>query len=245
VESIVHRRIRHGILTSAAATCALLLAMNTMALAHVDPDPIAVQAGTAVSVAFKVEHGCNDSPTVKLEFKVPDTVTDAQPVAKAGWTGSVTDGIVMFSDGSLAADIEDTFSISFTAPATAGIIHFPIAQTCATGSIAWVEIAADGAPEPEHPAATINVTAGPPTAEELTPVANEEHTADTMDMGTGTGTGTGSTMADGTTMSDDTGTSDRGSGNTGAIVAVGVGVAAVVIGGSFVLIRKRRTPSQP
>jgi LPXTG-motif cell wall-anchored protein len=60
-----------------------------------------------------------------------------------------------------------------------------------------------------------------------------------MDMGTGT------TMADSTTMADDTGTSDRGSGNTGAIVAVGVGVAALVIGGTFVLIRKRRTPSQP
>ena len=64
-----------------------------------------------------------------------------------------------------------------TAPAEAGEIRFPVIQTCEQGELAWIEIPAEGAAEPEHPAPTLKITAGPPTAEDLTP-EEEEASAD-------------------------------------------------------------------
>ena len=58
----------------------------------------------------------------------------------------------------------------------AGDIRFPVIQTCQDGEIAWIEIPAEGAAEPENPAPTIKVTEGPPTAAELDPGTREGST---------------------------------------------------------------------
>src|SRR4051794_35492218 len=201
--------LRTRALTTGAATAAVVLLAGGIASAHIDPDPLALQAGTQARVQFKVEHGCEGSPTTSLKFQISASITDAAGVAKDGWTATLTGDTLEFKGGPLAPDKEDNFGISFTAPATAGDINFPIIQTCEKGDIAWIEIQAAGAAEPENPAPTVKITAGPPTSAELTPAPEEEATT----PGTAVATDTGSVVA---TVADPAGDSS----NTGAIVGV-------------------------
>ncbi|MCU1398361.1 MAG: hypothetical protein JWN62_1470 [Acidimicrobiales bacterium] len=198
------------------ASGAALLLGAAIASAHIEPDPPAVQAGASATVSFAVEHGCNGSNTTQLEFKVPADVTDAKAVDKAGWTTGAANGTVSFTGGNLDASTPDEFSITFTAPATPGTIYFPVVQTCAVGATAWIEIAADGAPEPELPAPAVLVTDGPPTSAQLAPAADDAASPSSVAT-----------------------TSGDGSSNTGVIIGIGIG-AVVVIGGAVLLATRRR-----
>ena len=222
------------LLLSAAVSVAVVLAVGGVASAHIDPDPPAMEAGSTATVGFKIEHGCDGSPTTDVKFEIPEGVTGVTPVDKDGWTATVAGNIVEFKGGSLGADQEDHFDITLTAPAQAGDIHFRIIQTCAQGELAWIEIAAEGAEEPEHPAPTLKVTEGPPTSADLMPEAEgEDATAETA---AGSTDGTALIAPVATTVT--TPSADDLS-NTGTIVVV-VGVAAVVlIGGGVVLTRRR------
>lgn len=168
--------------TAFAAVVLVVLALP--AAAHIDPDPRAAQVGTTATIAFNVEHGCGDSPTTALAFKLPAGVTNVKGVDKAGWTVKVTATEVDFTGGSQDAHTPADFSFTMTLPTTAGMIYFPVAQTCATGSQAWLDITEEGKPEPQFPAAALKVTAGVPTAEDLAAPAD-----DGMDMGSTSHTG--------------------------------------------------------
>jgi periplasmic copper chaperone A len=219
-------------LAFATVSAAVIFVTGGIASAHVDPDPIAMQAGTSGTVAFNVEHGCDGSPTTSMSFKVPDGVTDAVGVAKDGWTATLTGSTLEFKGGPLAADEEDHFDITFTAPATAGDISFPVIQTCEQGEIAWIEPIVEGAEEPENPAPTIKITAEAPTAEELTPAPEEEEATE------GTVVATSDTVV--------TATSDDDSSNTGTIVVIVVIVAVVLVGGGVVMARRKNAaPKSP
>ena len=221
---------KHALVTTATTTALVLLA-GGIASAHVDPDPIAMQAGTAGTVQFKVEHGCDGSPTKSMKFQIPTGVTAVSAVDKDGWTATVSGDTLEFAGGPLAADQEDHFDISFTAPTTAGDIHFPVIQTCDVGEIAWIEIPADGAAEPENPAPTIKITEGPPTSADLTPAPDEEEgTTEGTVVATDTGAVVPTTVAD---TSDD-------SSNTSAIVGVVIGAVIVVVGGGLLLARRNK-----
>jgi periplasmic copper chaperone A len=214
--------IRRAVVVVTTMGVALVIGTGT-AFAHIDPDPPAIESGTSATVSFGVEHGCTDSPTTGLDIKIPDGVTDAKAVDKDGWTTSVAAGVVSFSGGSLDAATPDDFSITFTAPAEAGTIYFPIVQKCKVGETAWIEIPAGDAAEPEHPAPAIAITDGPPTSADLAP-APEEATAETVVH-----------HADGAK-------DDNDDSNTGAIV--GIAIAVVVIGaGAAVLVTRRRKRS--
>jgi uncharacterized protein YcnI len=222
--------LKHAVV-STVTTTAVVLAVAGIASAHVDPDPIAVQAGSAATVGFKVEHGCDGSPTTGMKFQIPAGVTDAAGVDKDGWTSTVTGDSLEFTGGPLAADEEDHFDISFTAPATPGEISFPVIQTCEQGEIPWIEPIVEGQEEPERPAPTIKLTAGAPTAEDLTPAP--EAVADTV-----VATGSEATVA--TTAAD----SDDDSSNTGTIITVIVAAVIVIGGGAAMMARRRSSGSQ-
>jgi uncharacterized protein YcnI len=225
-------------LVTAATTATVVLFAGGIASAHIDPDPIAIQAGTAATVSFKVEHGCDGSPTTSMKFQIPDGVTDAAGVAKDGWTATLTGNTLEFAGGPLAADQEDHFDISFTAPATAGDIRFPVIQTCEVGELDWIEVAEEGAAEPEHPAPTIKITEGAPTAEELTPAPEDEEGTE------GTVVATSDTVVPVvTTVPAD---SSDDSSNTGTIVLVAAIVVVVLVGGGIALSRRNSaTPKSP
>ena len=239
--------LKHAI-TSAVVSATVVLVAAGIASAHVDPDPLAMEAGTTGEVAFTIEHGCDGSPTTDLKFEIPDSVTDVAPVAKDGWTATVTGNVLEFKGGPLPADQEDQFAITMTAPAEAGEARFPVIQTCEQGELAWIEIPAEGAAEPEHPAPTLKITAGPPTAEDLTP-EEEGASADAETASTETAStevaATGDTIAVVATAVAAPADSDDSS-NTGAIVTVVIGAAIVVVGGVFLARRKKRSaPAEP
>ncbi|MEO8266702.1 MAG: DUF1775 domain-containing protein [Ilumatobacteraceae bacterium] len=220
--------IKHA-LVAVAATLTVVLAAGGVASAHIDPDPIAMQAGTTGTAAFKVEHGCDGSPTTSMKFQIPDGVSAIAAVDKAGWTATVAGDTLEFVGGPLAPDQEDHFDITFTAPAQPGDIRFPVIQTCEKGELAWIEVAAEGEAEPEHPAPTIKITAGPPTADELTPAPEDAGTDGTV-VAAGTEAVVTATVA--ASSSDD-------SSSTGTIIVVVVVLAVVLIGGGVVLARRK------
>ena len=237
------------VVTGLTATAAALLLAGT-ASAHIDPNPIAVQAATSNTVSFGVEHGCEESPTTEMQIKIPDGVTDAQPVEKDGWTTTVDTQVVTFTGGPLAADTPDDFAVTFTAPSAPGPIVFPIVQLCEVGQLDWIETALEGEAEPEHPAPIVQVTADAPTDAELTPAPEEETgegeeaPTDTAPTDTGTApTDTAATAASipvdsiATTVVDDA-ESDDDDSNTGVIL--GVIVLVIVIGGAAYVINRRR-----
>jgi len=163
------------------------LGASAPASAHVEPTATVVPAGSAATVEFTVQHGCDGSPTTKIEFKVPDEIADALAVDKDGWTGSVADGVVTYEGGPLPADREDTFSVSFTAPATVGAtLAFPFLQTCVEGSIDWIQldegaerpapIIEIGDPDPNAPVPTTTV-AEPTTTTIVVPGVDDEGSA--------------------------------------------------------------------
>jgi periplasmic copper chaperone A len=218
---------------AAATTAMVVLFFGGIATAHIDPDPIAIQAGTSATAAFGVEHGCDGSPTTSMKFEIPEGVTDAVGVAKDGWTATVTGNTLEFAGGPLGADEADHFDITFTAPTTAGNISFPVIQTCEEGETAWIDAIVEGAEEPEHPAPTIKVTADVPTAEELTPAPEEEEATEGTVVVT-----SASAVAVGATVPAD-------SNNTTPNVAVGAIVVAVLVVGGIALFRRNARPKSP
>lgn len=150
-----------------AAALAGVIVAAPAAVAHVEPGPKAAEAGTRTTIGFVVEHGCDGSPTVRVRFLLPDGVTDPEPEAPDGWTGSVSGQEVTFEGGPLAADVEGVFGVAMSLPPQPGTVYFPFIQTCEQGELAWIAIPEGGAPEPENPAPALLVTDGPPTPEEL------------------------------------------------------------------------------
>ena len=217
------------VLVPAAVSATVVLTTAGLASAHIHPDPLAMAAGTTGTVGFTIEHGCDTSPTTDLKIQIPTGVTGVTPVQKAGWTATMTGNTVEFAGGSLAADKVDHFDLTLTVPAQPGDLHFPIIQTCAKGELAWIEIAAAGAPEPQYPAPTLKVTDGPPTSADLTPEPEATDAA-------GTAAPVSATVAASTPAKD--------SSNTGTVVVVVV-VAVVLVGGGTLLVRRKNSAPRP
>lgn len=211
-----------------------MLAAGGVAYAHIDPDPLAMQAGTTGTVQFKVEHGCNGSPTTSVKFQIPDGMSGVAGVDKSGWTSTITGNVLEYKGGPLAADQEDHFDITLTAPAQAGDYGFPIIQTCQTGELAWIEVAAEGAPEPEHPAPTLKITSGPPTSADLTPQP------EATDTGSAASTPAVIAPAPSTTTA-----SKSDSSNGAAVAGVVIGVVITVAAGGYLLARRRNSALRP
>jgi uncharacterized protein YcnI len=200
------------------ATLVVLVAGAGVASAHIDPDPPAVEAGKATTVGFGVEHGCAESPTVALDIRLPTELTDVAAVAKPGWDAVIDGRVLTFSGGPLDADTPASFSITFTAPATPATLLFPTVQKCTDGEIAWIAVAAEGQPEPEHPAPTLKVTAGPPTSEDLAPPDDEE----------------AATAVTVTTTADDEPSNSSSGNNTGLVIGGLIAIGAIAAGAYLV-----------
>ena len=106
---------RVAVITLAAGTTLLLAA--TAAWAHVEPDPNRVKPGKEVTVEFTPEHGCGDSVTTEMEFRVPKGARGAAPVEQDGWTTSVQGRTITFESDTVPDD-ETSFGITFTTPDT-------------------------------------------------------------------------------------------------------------------------------
>ncbi len=226
---------KHAVATAVTSATVLLMAAG-IASAHVDPDPAAMQAGTPGTVAFHVEHGCDGSPTTSMKFEIPDGVSGVAAVDKDGWTASLNGNVLEFKGGPLAADQADHFDITFTAPSQPGDIRFPVIQTCEQGELAWIEVAAQGEAEPDHPAPTIKITQGPPTSADLTPAPEATDVATDATL-------VATSATDVISPAVTTATADDSS-NTGAIVGVAIGAAIAATGIGIMLARRKNLPPQ-
>jgi periplasmic copper chaperone A len=226
-------RTLRALATIGIGGAAVVALTPTVAGAHLAPDPSAVEAGTAATIGFVVEHGCDDSPTVELRFEVPSAAGSVQPVAKEGWTSSVDGRVVTFAGGSLDAHTSGTFELEFTAPAEASTMYFPVVQRCDEGENPWIQIPATEGEELERPAPAVRVTEGPPTSED----ASEEHHD---------GGGGGHHETEPAEEVDEaelaSSTSSGSSGVDSGLIAAGV-VAVVIVGGTAVAVRSRRETS--
>ncbi len=232
---------------SAVAT----IAGASPAFAHIDPDPTEAQAGSTLSVAFTVEHGCDGSPTVQLDMRLPDGVTDASPDAVEGWEGSIdTDAatIVTFVGGPLADDQEGTFSVTMTVPPTPDTtIYFPFVQRCEVGEIRWIAVPTDASsPEPEEPAPAMNLigpvattTAAPTTtAPSTTGVATTDSSITTDASAASSTTAQPTPTNESPTPTQVPVAATDGSQNTGTWFFI-ASIAAIVGLGVFVTLRAR------
>src|ERR1700739_943559 len=69
-----------------AATVSIFAFLSGEALAHVSLESKTLQAGASFDATFRVAHGCADSPTVKLNIRIPNGVVAVEPQAKDGWS---------------------------------------------------------------------------------------------------------------------------------------------------------------
>ena len=243
----------------AATTSAVLLATGGLASAHIDPDPVEAQAGSRLTVGFTVEHGCEGSPTVQLDMRLPEGVADPVTEPVDGWDGSVetVDGetIVTFAGGPLADDVEGTFSVTMTLPPTPDeTIYFPFVQRCEVGEIRWIQIPSEPGDELDEPAPAMTLTGpvatvaptvaptDPPTTPVTDPVITEASTtepATTEPATTEPSTDTASVPSTSESVPVSEGTDDGANSRTGTIMFI-ASMAAVFGIGAFVVFRSRQ-----
>lgn len=165
-----------------AATAAVALSFAAPASAHVTATPSTAAAGAYTVVTFSVGHGCEGSPTTRIEIQVPESVLSVtpsrhpfydvektieqldEPVADAHGNEVTerTASIVYTATTPLPDGQRDAFELSFQLPDAEGeTLSFPTIQTCQKGETGWVEVPADGqdADELESPAPAFEIVA--------------------------------------------------------------------------------------
>ncbi len=234
-----------------AATAAIALSLAAPAGAHVTATPSTAAAGAYTVVTFSVGHGCEGSPTTKIEIQVPESVLSVtpsrnpfydvektiekldEPVADAHGNEVTerTASIVYTASTPLPDGERDAFELSFQLPDAEGeTLSFPTIQTCQKGETSWTEVPADGqdAEELESPAPAFEIVAaeagghGDEAAAE--PAADEADEADEAD----------GTDASAEESADDAGDSSSALGWAGLVAGL-LGLAA----GGLALARTR------
>ncbi len=140
---------------------AAVIAVATPAAAHVTLDQREAPVGGSYKAVFKVGHGCNGSPTIKLRVQIPGGVIAVKPMPKPGWTvetqtGKYDKGYSFFHGATLTEGVtevswtgklEDKFYDEFVMSAflsdglPAGqMLYFPVVQECESGVHRWIEI---------------------------------------------------------------------------------------------------------
>jgi uncharacterized protein YcnI len=223
---------------------ASIMMLTTPASAHVEVGSDKASPGAQnVTLTFHVPNEHAPATTVGIRIVLPaghpligvrasaqhgftaTVKTRHQPTAIPGPDGPVVDvaSEVDFTNGHISGTDEPAFTISVRQlPSDAATLTFKTLQTYSTGDIVrWIEIAADGAPEPEHPAPVLSLGAR--------------------------GVATASTTGPGVTAASAAHSASSG-GATGLLVAVGVAATAALawIGSAgHARRRKRRARCSP
>jgi uncharacterized protein YcnI len=181
-----HRTVVWRAVISAAATTALYLvsaAAIAPASAHVHAtSDDAVRGGMAL-VSFQVPNeSTKGAATTALTIDLSN-VTAVQTEAQPGWTAKLdrdaASGTVhsvtwtAAPNGGIPVDQFGLFRISAKLP-DADTVSFPATQTYADGAVVkWDQPLVPGAAEPEHPAPTLTLAAGPtpPATHHMNPTA--------------------------------------------------------------------------
>jgi len=161
-------------ITRGALAALGLLAAGAVS-AHVSLEAGTAPAGSTYRAVFRVPHGCDGAATTRLVVRLPEGVTQARPMPKAGWTlrvtpraeapgghGAIPDAAEIAWEGGRLEDAHyDEFVMRVRLPDRPGeILHLPVVQECEGGtSSAWVEIPEAGrrVSEYRHPAPALRL----------------------------------------------------------------------------------------
>lgn len=170
-------------LLSQTALAALLSCAALSAQAHATLEQGEAPAGSYYKAVVRVPHGCDGQATHTVSVMVPEGLIGAKPMPKPGWDLSttkgayqnsytnhgreVTEGVltVTWSGGNLPNDWYDEFIFRGKLADTltpGSVLYVKTVQTCADGSVEWVEIPAEGQTRRDlkHPAPTLTITEG-------------------------------------------------------------------------------------
>jgi uncharacterized protein YcnI len=242
------RRVVRGTFSVLAA--AALTLVSIPAWAHVEVEANRAYAGaTHVTVTFHVPNELAPATTRDITFVFPTDhpllgVTAASqngftptlssvPLAKAvrgpnGWVREVV-RTVEFSGGQLSGKQEKAFTFHVDQlPSDTRTLTFKVLQKYSTGeTVSWIEVAADGAAEPEHPAPVLAL--GPARGG----AQPNDNASPTLAVTLGTKASTAPRAASGSAATS--------AGMKAPVAAAAVGGFAVTAGG-WALWRRRRTP---
>lgn len=147
------------------AAAGIILAPAGAASAHIALSQPSFEAGQNYAAFFKVEQGCDGSPTIALNVQIPADVIVLDTPSKPGWAvsakrdkGQVT-GVTW--RGKLAAKDSDQFGLFVKLPAKPGTLYFPVLQQCEKSEIRWSDIPAAGQAPRDivHPAPVLQLIA--------------------------------------------------------------------------------------
>lgn len=170
------------LVTIALATALLLGTTAGIAAAHVTVNPDETEAGSWAKLTFRVPNESDTASTVAISVALPTDhpfpTVSVMPVP--GWTVATTTATLdpPVTEGRFTLD-EVTDSVTWTADDGAGIgpgeflefaisvgpvpavasLVLPATQTYSDGTVvAWDQVAANGAAEPDHPAPVLTIT---------------------------------------------------------------------------------------
>lgn len=175
-------RLRSVIAVVAGVATATIAGLVGVAAAHVSVSGD-IAPGESGTVTFTVPNERDDASTTRLEVKIPDDVPlgSLRVKPKPGWTVDATtrpldepievfgrtvtdvvDTIVWQAEGpGIAPEQYDTFEVrGGPFPDAVDSVAFPTIQTYSSGEeVDWIEVAAEGGEEPEHPAPVLTLAA--------------------------------------------------------------------------------------
>ncbi|MHC9043238.1 YcnI family protein [Microbacterium saperdae] len=186
------------------AALAFSLAGASAASAHVSVSSSSTEPGAWAVLSFRAPTESATASAVKFDIRLPEDTpfTSVRIEPNAGWTAElvetelaepVDDGhgnsitravtqIVWTADaGGLAPGEFGVFNVSVGPLPASGTLFFPVVQNYSDGTeVGWVQQAADGEAEPEHPAPKITIAAAAEGESETADVA-----ASVSDSGSG------------------------------------------------------------
>lgn len=126
-----------------AAIVAAFTLSSSFAWAHVALAPPQAVPGQVWQGALRIGHGCDKSPTIRIEANLPTSFGTPKPLAKPGWTVNVSGNTIVWSGGVLPDDHFDEFVFrsAIAKDAPLGGIAIPVVQICEKGEHRWTEIA--------------------------------------------------------------------------------------------------------
>lgn len=167
--------MRSSIHVTAAVAAASILTWTVPAAAHITLEQQQAHVGGAYKAVFRVGHGCEGSPTIRVRVQIPEGVISVKPMPKPGWRVEtvkssyeqtydyygtpLSEGVkeVVWSGGNLLDEHYDEFvlrgQLTEGLP-TDQVLYFPTVQECEEGAERWIEIPEEGktADDYEYPA---------------------------------------------------------------------------------------------
>ena len=152
--------------STVSVIAAIIIAIWTLpAAAHITLEEKEAAVGSAYKAVFRVGHGCEGSPTIRVRVQIPEGVISVKPMPKPGWIVETVKGAygktydyhgtpvkegvreVVWSGGSRPDEHYDEFvlrgQLTEGLP-TDAMLYFPVVQECEKGAERWIEIPAAG-----------------------------------------------------------------------------------------------------